>query len=167
MHLVGILLAALILGCAEAPPPSYVRLSGPAPVIANAPGATVLVSFWATWCPPCREETADLLGLAQRPPSDLRVLIVSQDADLATVERFLGGSPDPALHLRLDPERRLSDAFGVGALPTSVLIVDGRLVARFQGPRDWDAANVRALLERLVLETRKTATWFDNRTAGG
>lgn len=110
------------------------------------------MSFWATWCPPCREETADLISLARHAPDELRVVVVSQDDEWRTVEDFLGGPPDPGLNLRLDAGKRLFDAFAVRALPTSILVVNGRLVARFQGPRDWDAPEVRSLLERLIGE---------------
>ena len=75
---------------------------------------------------------------------------------MQTVERFLGGKPDAALHLRLDPARVVSEAFGVDTLPTSILVVDGRLVARFDGARDWDSAKVRALIVRLVAEARRS-----------
>jgi len=148
------LLACLLSACAESPPPAYVRLDGRAPAIENAPGPCLLVSFWATWCPPCREETEALLALATDAPDDLRVLVVSQDTDMAPVEDFLGGPPDPGLHLRLDPGERLADAFGVEVLPTTILVVEGQLVARFEGPRRWDAPEVRGLLARLMGEVR-------------
>lgn len=157
------LAACLLAACAESPPPPYVRIEGRAPAIEHAPGPSLLVSFWATWCLPCREETEDLLTLAAQAPDDLRVLVVSQDAGMEAVERFLGGPPDPSLHLRLDAGKRLADAFGVKVLPTTFLVVDGRLVARFKGPRRWDAAEVHALLERLIREAR--ASEVDNQQA--
>lgn len=148
-------LVVCLLATSAQAAPSYIRLEGKAPNIPRAPGPALLVSFWATWCPPCREETADLMALAQHAPGDLRVLVVSQDDDLDAVEDFLGGPPDPALHLRLDPGKRLAAEFGVDALPTSILVVDGRLVALFRGPRRWNAPDVRKLLARLLEEARE------------
>jgi thioredoxin-like negative regulator of GroEL len=156
-----LLLAWCLAGCRDTPPPGYIRLGGVAPPIANAPASSLLVSFWATWCPPCRQETADLLALAGHAPGGLRVVVVSQDTDMDTVERFLGARPHAALHLRLDPGRVLADAFGVQTLPASILVVDGRLVARFDGAREWGSASTRALIERLIAEAQQP------RPAGG
>jgi hypothetical protein len=80
----------------------------------------------------------------------MQVVVVSQDAALGDVERFFSGPPDPALHLRLDPGGALFDAFRIEKLPASILTVDGRLVARFDGSRRWDTKEMRALLVRLM-----------------
>ncbi|WP_043431262.1 TlpA family protein disulfide reductase [Cystobacter fuscus] len=144
---------ALTAGCQSEPPPSYLRLEGAAPALEAPPDARArLIVFWASWCPPCREETPGLLALAKHPPEELQVLLFSHDADMPAVETFLGGPPDPALHLRLDAGKRAAHAFGVDTLPTSILVVDGRLVARFQGPREWDSRAMRRLLEKLTEE---------------
>ncbi|MFP2903682.1 TlpA family protein disulfide reductase [Pyxidicoccus sp. 3LFB2] len=140
-------------GCRTEPPPSYIRLEGTAPVLADAPvSRALLVVFWASWCPPCREETPQLLELATRPPEGLGVVVLSHDESLQAVEAFLGGPPAPSLHLRLDPGEATARAFGVDKLPTSILVVDGRLVARFPGPRDWSSRGMRRLLEKLARE---------------
>ncbi|WP_245814617.1 TlpA family protein disulfide reductase [Cystobacter ferrugineus] len=111
-----------------------------------------LIVFWASWCPPCREETPELLALAKNPPEELQILVFSHDADMQGVETFLGGPPATALHLRLDVGKRAALSLGVDTLPTSILVVDGRLVARFQGPREWNSRAMRRLLEKLTKE---------------
>lgn len=144
----------LMAGCVDGPPQPYVRLDGPAPLIDNAPAAgALLVAFWAAWCEPCREETPELLALAERPPRGLAVVVASHDQAMDRVESFLGGPPDPTLHLRIDEGRTLARALNVQTLPTSILIVDGRLVARFDGRRRWDSAPERDLLTRLIART--------------
>ena len=148
-------LACGLVSCGDGPTPTYLRLSGLAPSLPATPGPVVLVSFWATWCPPCREETADLTALAASSPGRLKVMTVSQDSDMETVERFLDGPPDAGLNLVLDADRTLAEAFGVRALPVSILVVDGRLVARFEGARDWNAGNMRRLLERLIADAKQ------------
>ena len=146
-------LALLAVSCREGAPPPYVRLSGRAPAVADAPPArALLVVFWATWCLPCREETPALRALAADPPQGLAVVVVSQDAEWTKVEELFAGAPDPRLHLRLDPEKRLYDTFGVEALPASFLVVGGELRAGFKGPHRWNDRPMRDLLERLVAE---------------
>lgn len=155
MRLPRLIVAVVIAltGCPEERAPSYVRVEGRVPVNSDLPTrGPVLVAFWATWCPPCREETPALVDLAVDPPAGLSVVVVSEDVDLPTVERFLNGPPDPRLNLRLDPGEALVRDFGVERLPRSFLIVDGRLVARFDGPQPWDARSMRRLLARLIAE---------------
>ncbi|MFY1831126.1 TlpA family protein disulfide reductase [Myxococcus fulvus] len=150
----ALLLSSPLTACrTEPPPPSYLRVEGPAPRLAEVPDSrALLVVFWATWCPPCRTETPQLVSLAEAPPDALRVVVFSHDTDVKAVEAYLEGPPPGALHLRLDEGHQVARAFGVDTLPQSFLVVDGRLVARFSGPREWDSRGMRRLLEKLIRE---------------
>jgi thioredoxin-like negative regulator of GroEL len=122
-------------------------------MIANAPSSHAqLVVFWASWCPPCRTETPALRALAHRPPEGLTVVVFGHDEDAAAMRRFLGGEPPTAWNLRMDDDRSAARTWGVSELPSSVLVVDGTLRARFNGARNWDGRPMRRLLERLVSE---------------
>ena len=60
--------------------------------IAQEKGRVVLVNFWATWCPPCRDEFPDLSRLQRKYASrGLRVLGVSTDlgSQMPAVEKLL------------------------------------------------------------------------------
>ncbi|NVJ15118.1 TlpA disulfide reductase family protein [Myxococcus sp. AM010] len=147
-------LSPLAWACKSEPPPAYVRLHEAAPALADVPPSrAVLVVFWATWCPPCRQETPQLVALAKAPPEDLQVVVFSHDETPQAVESFFEGPPPTTLHLRLDTGKQAGSAFGVEQLPVSVLVVDGGQVARFSGPRDWNARAMRRLLERLIRES--------------
>src|SRR5262247_962582 len=37
-------------------------------------GKVTLVNFWATWCPPCREEIPDLIKLQERYKDQLQII---------------------------------------------------------------------------------------------
>lgn len=41
----------------------------------------VIVTFWATWCGPCREDLAALQRLSNLPDSKVRILAVAVDAE--------------------------------------------------------------------------------------
>ncbi len=113
-------------------------------------GKVVLVNFWATWCPPCRQETPDLVRLHERyRERGFTVVGVSVDGDARTVvppfaERYripypmlLGG--DSALAAR------------VRGLPTTVLVArDGRVVETYVGA--VAERHLRADIERLLAE---------------
>jgi len=115
-------------------------------------GKVVLLNFWATWCKPCEDEMPAMETLYQTLVSqDFALIAVSVDDDRGTVEEFTArmGLTFPIL---LDPEKRVADAYQSYRFPESYLIDrEGVLVARYIGPRDWDAPayvdRIRRLLE--------------------
>lgn len=144
-------IALVVAACDRPASEPYVRLSQQAPALEAPPASrALLVTFWATWCNFCREESDELLKLARDPPDGLSVVVVSEDAKLEDVSRFFGGSVPQVLHLRLDADWRLAHSLFVHQLPASVLVVDGKAIARFDGARRWSGSSARSTLSRLI-----------------
>ena len=113
-------------------------------------GKVVFINFWATWCPPCREEMPAMERLFQRSQKgDLVMLAVSVDADPRAVAQFLN-EQHFTFTVGLDPKMELANTYGVRALPAS-FIVDrqGRLAALALGPRAWDSPAAHVLVDGL------------------
>jgi peroxiredoxin len=73
----------------EVPNFSATTIDGGRLSLASLRGKVVLVNFWATWCPPCREEIPDLVALQNRYKDQLQIIGVSQDSGSADqVVRF-------------------------------------------------------------------------------
>jgi thiol-disulfide isomerase/thioredoxin len=111
-------------------------------------GKVVFINFWATWCPPCREEMPSMERLYTRlKDRRFAMVAVSLDASLPAVTSYLAqaGFTFP---VALDPKMDVANSYGVRALPAS-LIVDPRgvLVAMAVGPRSWDGPAAQALME--------------------
>src|SRR3954467_11465491 len=74
---------------AEVPPFAATDLDGRPLSLASLRGKVVLINFWATWCPPCREEIPDLIALQQKYGKQLQIIGISQDsAPAAVVQQF-------------------------------------------------------------------------------
>ena len=111
-------------------------------------GKTVLVNFWATWCPPCREEMPSLWRLAQSfDPQSFEVVTVSVDDGWEPVEKFLA-APRTPYRVALDEGAKVSRTYGTTKFPESYLVDrDGKLRLKFVGPRNWTDPNVATLLQ--------------------
>jgi thiol-disulfide isomerase/thioredoxin len=152
---------------APAPAIELQALDGSRFSLAAARGQVVFVNFWATWCPPCREEMPSMLrlgqALAQRYPGRFKMVAVSVDEDLAAVRDYFRAPPfsgvPAGLTIPHDPDQAVTKAYyctARGSCPDlkfpETYIVDkaGRLVAYVVGPRDWDHPGARAFLEALI-----------------
>ncbi|HVY70484.1 MAG TPA: TlpA disulfide reductase family protein, partial [Verrucomicrobiae bacterium] len=124
-------------------------------------GRTVLLNFWATWCPACLVEMPVLVELQSRHTNDLVIIGISLDnltqgplaelvkaddtpeSQLKTLRRTVGLSA--ARHrvnypILLDPENSVGQMFNGGELPTNVLIdATGNIRRRFIGERSLEA----------------------------
>jgi peroxiredoxin len=120
--------------------------------VSDFKGKVVFLNFWATWCKPCEEEMPGLERLYQRFKSQgLVVLAVSLDADGASVVRPFVARHKLTFPVGLDPRLTVSGAWGVWALPTSVIIDrSGRRVLAANGPREWDGPDAAALFGALL-----------------
>ncbi|HXQ25138.1 MAG TPA: TlpA disulfide reductase family protein [Candidatus Acidoferrales bacterium] len=145
---------------AEAGDPQLLDLAGYRDMVAGYRGKGVLVTFWATWCEPCRNEYPMIISLAKEyGPQGLAVVGVSldEDADMNLVRHFLAQSHPGFPNYRQKPGID-ADAFyqGVnpewrGAMPETVFYGrDGHLARFFVGEKSHEAF-VDAI--RLILVT--------------
>ena len=123
-------------------------------LLARYKGKPLLVTFWATWCEPCRDEFPMLAGLTEEyAPKGLAVFGVSLDsnADMNLVRHFLAQYRPGFPSYRQDPQIDV-DAFyhGVnpqwqGAMPETIFYGrDGRIALSFS------AEQTRATYEQAI-----------------
>ena len=119
--------------------------------LADQRGKVVLVNFWATWCPPCREEMPAMQRLYDRHKARGLVLVaVSLDADPALVPPYVKASK-LTFPIALDPKAEVGNKYGVRALPSSFVVdKQGVMIALALGPRVWDNDASHALVDALL-----------------
>ena len=98
-------------------------LDGKRVTLSSLRGKVGLVSFWATWCPPCRQEMSHMQeGVIDRfAGSDLVVLPISRGEQRETVEKFIEkmgyGFP-----VGLDADQSIYSKYASNYVPRSVVI---------------------------------------------
>jgi peroxiredoxin len=121
--------------------------------LADLRGRVVFVNFWATWCPPCRDEAPALERFYRAMQSEgLEVVAISidEEKDRGAVEAFQRefGLSFPIL---MDLDKRVYASYRATGVPETFLVdAEGRLVERFIGPRDWDEPRYARQIRRLL-----------------
>jgi len=139
--------------------PKVIDAQGYQKLVQQHRGKPLLMTFWATWCEPCRDEYPMLNELAkQYAPQGLKVVGVSldQDGDLILMRRFLARYKPVFPNYR--KKKGEEDAFVQavlpgwnGSIPASVFYGrDGQQVGHFFGAGDHDKyeAAIKALLSK-------------------
>lgn len=116
-------------------------------------GTVTVLNFWASWCLECRSELPVLERLQREFSSrGLAIIGVNARESKEAVRRYAKelGLTFP---LVLDREGKINALYGVIGLPTTFVIGrDGRAIAFAIGPRQWESAPARALVEALLAE---------------
>jgi cytochrome c biogenesis protein CcmG/thiol:disulfide interchange protein DsbE len=136
----------------DRPAPSFTlpRLAGAGGIsLDDLAGHPVVLSFWASWCPPCREEAPFLRTAWNTYRSEgVRFLGVdhrdARSAGRSFVRRM--AIPYPSV---FDPGGELAGRYGLIGIPTTLVIrADGRIAYRITGR--VDGSNLRSALNRLL-----------------
>ncbi len=111
-------------------------------------GNVVVVNFWGTWCPPCREEIPSLIKIYNTySPKGLKVLGIASEGE-AEVNSFLKSHPIPYPVL-LDQNMQAFRSFGVAFVPvTFVIDKNGNVKKRYLG--EFDAPDLKKTIEGLL-----------------
>ena len=137
--------------------PELIDALGYQKVLDQFRGQPVLITFWATWCEPCRDEYPMLNELAkQYAPKGLHVVGVNldDDGDLILTRRFIARYKPVFPNYRKKPGGEAAFVQAVlpgwgGAIPASFFYAkDGRQIGHLLGANNRESyeAAIRALL---------------------
>ncbi|MDB6028805.1 MAG: alkyl hydroperoxide reductase [Verrucomicrobiales bacterium] len=92
-------------------------------------GKFVLIDFWATWCPPCRESIPELNKLHKQFGDKLVVIGLSDES-----EADVRAMKDPKIEyaIAIDTQARLKGAIHVEGIP-HVILMDPNGIVRWEG----------------------------------
>jgi peroxiredoxin len=114
-------------------------------------GKVIVLNFWATWCPPCKDEMPSLNQLYGRyKDKGLVVLAVSLNKSKEAVKDFLETTPLDFTML-LDDGSKVTKQYKVYSIPATFVIDKGGFIVRkYQGPEEWVSPKIIKTIEELL-----------------
>ena len=157
--LLAIGLLSALIGCYSGSHPARIGSNAPDFTVQDSDhtitlsqfrGQVVVLNFWATWCPPCIEETPSLVQMQARLKNKgVVVLAVSIDADDAAYHKFLKDYSVNMVTVR-DEAKKAATLYGTFGWPESYVIDRNGVIRRkFIGPVDWNSPEVTDYLSKL------------------
>jgi peroxiredoxin len=118
---------------------------------ANFGGKVLILNFWATWCPPCIEETPSLNTLSKLyRDKGVVVLGISIDKNEQKYKKFLDRF-DIQFPMTRDPDHKLADDYGTYQFPETYIIdKNGKVVQKVISNTNWTGPEIRSFLDNLL-----------------
>ena len=134
-----------------APEVLVTALDGAPLKLSDLKGKVVLLNFWATWCPPCREEIPSMMKLnSAMAGKPFQMVAVSIDeGGKPAIEAFFK-THNYTLPAYIDPENRASKTYGITGVPETFIIDKKGVIVKIIGPLAWDSPDVAAFLDGLL-----------------
>lgn len=137
---------ALPIG-SPAPDFALIDREGKTWTLSELKGQVVFINFWATWCPPCREEMPSMQRLYTRLPKDkfkMLAILNIDDPKLADIFAKKVGMTMPILN---DQDNKVGFKYGITGLPETFIVdKQGVLREKYIGPAEWDEPRYMQML---------------------
>ena len=160
-----LLLALALIACQQSPdsigPKAEIGQPAPDFVLQDTTGKSwnlselkdkvVFVNFWATWCPPCREEMPSMEQLHKNLASEgFQMLAILYEDDPGEAAALVNGY-GYTFPVLIDPDGKTVKAYGLTGIPETFIVnTEGILVEKFIGPRNWNTKNAREIFKRYL-----------------
>lgn len=147
-----------VVGCTDTPNTGMVGRKAPDFTITDSDhtvslhdyrGKIVILNLWASWCPPCVEETPNLIRLQKRVGDKAVILAVSMDDDDQAYHAFLKRHNVDFPTVR-DVNKTAVGLFNpTGPPETYVIDRSGTIRRKFIGPQQFDSDDFVQYLNKL------------------
>lgn len=110
-------------------------------------GEVILISFWASWCEPCKEELPAFQKLKETLNNDkFKILAINLDSNMEDGKQFfdtLKKSHSLNFETYFDPQNNAARTLNLESLPANILMnKEGKEVFLSYGLQDWSSSHL-------------------------
>ena len=135
-----------------APNFTVTMLDGSKVTLSELRGKVVMVCFWATWCPPCRQELSHLQEgvIDEFQGEEFVVLPISRGEKREVVEKFIQDK-GYKFNVGLDSDRAIYDLYASNYIPRTLIVnKEGKVTYRIAGYDEQVAQEVNAAIREAL-----------------
>lgn len=134
-----------------APDFTLVDIKGKTWTLSELKGKVVFVNFWATWCPPCREEMPSMQRLVSMMPEDKFTMLAILNKDDPAQAGIFAAKLGVTMPILDDQKNTVGPKYGLTGVPETFIVdKEGILREKYIGPAQWDSPGVVQMLMRYV-----------------
>lgn len=113
------------------------NLDGKTVRLSDYQGKIRIVDFWATWCPPCKDEIPHFIELAQAYPKEMVIIGISLDREGASAVIPFAKTNNINYPLLIGNLKTVQAYGNITSIPTTFVIdQQGQIVKKYVGYRD-------------------------------
>jgi thiol-disulfide isomerase/thioredoxin len=114
-------------------------------------GNITLLNFWATWCPPCKQEIPTIQKLHETMKGEkFEIMAVDLGESAKSVKAFLDQNKI-SYPVYVDPKSSLTGLYASRGIPTTyILDKNGKFIAGFIGPFEYDNPEFVSIMKELA-----------------
>ena len=121
----------------QAPNVTILDASGKEVQLQSLVGKPIILNFWASWCPPCKQEMPDFEAAYKKYGTDIQFMMVNMTdggrETITTAEKYIA-SQGYSFPVYFDTKQEAAIEYGVSAIPTTYFInAQGHIIAYAAG----------------------------------
>lgn len=116
-------------------------------------GKVTILNFWATWCPPCKQEMPSIEALYKSMDGfDFQIFAISVGEKLSTVRDFIARE-GYSFPIFLDEAMTYARVMSSQGIPTTYIVnKQGKIIAGIVGGREYDSPEFISAMKSLASE---------------
>lgn len=110
-------------------------------------GQIIVLNFWATWCPPCREEMPELDSFAKKYDGKVTFYAINVEESVDKISAFLAQNKY-SMPVLPDLKGEVAKTFRINSIPTT-LVIDKQGIIKYRKSGPVTAAELEGVLHGL------------------